>query len=234
MKGIYKLTFQSEIYIGQAQDINKRYKDHLYKLHTGTHVPKLQEAYAKYGKPTLEILEYTDLLAQREAHYIAELKPTLNTVGIKSFIVEDKFTDKVYTSVLEQLIEKENFEHPSMEAPIVENIYVGASHRHLQYNQPILYNKLILAIKQRYQQKYIKNGLEFSRPEGVRLANILIAQPYKGWTQKYANCLISPTGVFIRASNVNLVCERFGLSSSAIQKVMKQKQLEHQGWKKLS
>jgi hypothetical protein len=56
--GIYKLSFinTNKVYIGQSQCIEYRYKQHLNYLKRNTNSRKLQEAYAFYGAPTLEIL----------------------------------------------------------------------------------------------------------------------------------------------------------------------------------
>ena len=58
-KGIYKLEFSNtdKIYIGQSIHIETRFTTHLYELRSGSHSVKLQEAYNRYGEPTLSIIE---------------------------------------------------------------------------------------------------------------------------------------------------------------------------------
>lgn len=57
--GIYKLKFASGYYyVGQAQNIDTRYKTHLSDLTQNKHFNyKVQEQYVKYGVPEVEVLE---------------------------------------------------------------------------------------------------------------------------------------------------------------------------------
>lgn len=58
--GIYALYWQEQdlVYIGQSQNIENRYKEHLYKMSKGTHTNyKVQNSYNLYGEPRLIILE---------------------------------------------------------------------------------------------------------------------------------------------------------------------------------
>ncbi len=56
--GIYKLDFPGteKVYIGQAKDIIKRIKEHLYTFKNNTASKKLQQAYNTYGEPSYTIL----------------------------------------------------------------------------------------------------------------------------------------------------------------------------------
>lgn len=56
--GVYKLSFTGTnmLYIGQSKHINKRYQHHLYLMQKGLASPKLQWAYATFGKPSIEVL----------------------------------------------------------------------------------------------------------------------------------------------------------------------------------
>lgn len=56
--GIYLLRFKGtdKVYIGQSENINYRFKKHLQRMRAGTTSLKLQQAYNKYGEPTIEIL----------------------------------------------------------------------------------------------------------------------------------------------------------------------------------
>lgn len=58
--GIYSLYWEEQdlIYIGQSQNIENRFKEHLYKLKNNKHTNyKVQNAYDLYGVPILNILE---------------------------------------------------------------------------------------------------------------------------------------------------------------------------------
>lgn len=56
--GIYKLKFYGtdSVYIGQSQNVEYRYSQHLNYLLRGVNSKKLQKAYSEFGTPVLEIL----------------------------------------------------------------------------------------------------------------------------------------------------------------------------------
>lgn len=56
--GIYILRFvgTTEVYIGQSNNIERRFTSHLLDMKKNTSTSKLQYAYTKYGKPYLDIL----------------------------------------------------------------------------------------------------------------------------------------------------------------------------------
>lgn len=82
MQGIYKLNFigTNYVYIGQSIDIMKRYSVHLTCMRQGIHSKKLQEAYAKYGEPSIQVLEEcddADFLDITEEFYIKKFNSVL-------------------------------------------------------------------------------------------------------------------------------------------------------------
>jgi hypothetical protein len=56
--GIYKLSFKdtNKVYIGQSQNIEYRYRQHLSAFRNGSNSKILQEAYATFGLPSIEVL----------------------------------------------------------------------------------------------------------------------------------------------------------------------------------
>lgn len=58
MRGIYKLNFQgtNAVYIGQAENIEKRYKEHIADMLADRASKKMLEAFKKYGAPSCEVL----------------------------------------------------------------------------------------------------------------------------------------------------------------------------------
>jgi group I intron endonuclease len=74
--GIYLLVFEGTdaVYVGQSNNIEKRYKEHNYTLRKGQGSSKLQAAYNTYGVPMLEILSIceADALDFKEVFYIKE------------------------------------------------------------------------------------------------------------------------------------------------------------------
>lgn len=85
--GIYSLYWEEQdlIYIGQSQNIEKRFTEHLYKLNSNTHHNwKVQEAYHKYGDPVFNILEECSLpsLNDREVYWTEEFNSLNSSVGL--------------------------------------------------------------------------------------------------------------------------------------------------------
>jgi hypothetical protein len=74
--GIYKITFPNgHYYIGQAVDLNRRYRNHLLDLKKNKHANKrLQYCWDKYGEFSFEILEECnyDKLDDIENKYLRE------------------------------------------------------------------------------------------------------------------------------------------------------------------
>jgi group I intron endonuclease len=77
VSGIYVIinTKSMKVYLGQAQNIKKRWYTHKYSLNLGTHYnPYLQRAWIKYGAKAFkfQILEYCsiDQLNEREQHFL--------------------------------------------------------------------------------------------------------------------------------------------------------------------
>lgn len=81
--GIYSLYWEEtdQIYIGQSEDIERRWKTHLYQLSNSTHNNyNLQNTYNKYGIPVfsiLEVCERAQLLIQEKA-WASEFDNLLN------------------------------------------------------------------------------------------------------------------------------------------------------------
>lgn len=72
--GIYLLSFKEtpKLYVGQSNNIEERFKQHIRQLRAGTHTKKLQQAYLQFGLPEIEILEVClpHDLDSRELHHM--------------------------------------------------------------------------------------------------------------------------------------------------------------------
>jgi len=84
--GVYQITSKStgHRYVGSAENIDHRWRDHLRKLKRGKHTSKgLQQLWAERGETDLEliVLEVVpqDQLEVREQHFLDTLKPELNS-----------------------------------------------------------------------------------------------------------------------------------------------------------
>ena len=84
--GVYQIINQTNgnYYIGSAVNLQRRWKDHLYRLRRGQHKNRyLQRAFKKYGEATfifsiLESIEDSSQLISREQYYLDTLKPKYN------------------------------------------------------------------------------------------------------------------------------------------------------------
>lgn len=88
ISGIYKIvnTKDGKVYIGQAENIKKRFQSHKYQLRTNTHYnAHLQRAYNKHGKECFlfEIIEECAIekLNMLESYYISILDTTNDAKG---------------------------------------------------------------------------------------------------------------------------------------------------------
>ena len=81
--GIYKVTnnITGEFYIGSSKDIEKRWYQHknpaFWKQHSNV---KLYQIMAQYGRDnfTIDVIEETDNLREREQYWVDQLKPSYN------------------------------------------------------------------------------------------------------------------------------------------------------------
>jgi len=92
--GIYKIKINDKEYIGSSCNIGNRLKHHLWSLENLKHHNRtMQNLYNKYGKEGLyfTIVEECsdDILIEREAFYINDLKPYINHILDPQVIVRD-------------------------------------------------------------------------------------------------------------------------------------------------
>lgn len=85
LSGIYKITnkINSKFYIGSSFNIDKRKREHLYKLNNNIHHNKyLQNAWNKYGENNFEFLVIAkcpqEYLIKLENFFLKQLKPVYN------------------------------------------------------------------------------------------------------------------------------------------------------------
>ena len=154
--GIYALYWEEQdlIYIGQSQDIERRYKAHIYHLNLQDHKnSRVQLTYSLFGIPKLIILEECSIsqLLELEASYISEFgsaerglnilvaKPT--SWGTKS--ANSKYTKRQILSIF-SLLYKGKLTCPQIASRLkvntstVENI-CGSSHMWLKEDYPKQY-----------------------------------------------------------------------------------------------
>ena len=93
--GVYKITnnITGEFYIGSSKDIKQRWNIHKtpYTIKKHPNV-KLYKAMAQYGRDnfTIEVIEETTDLHNREQYYIEQLKPVYNDRYADGYNIERK------------------------------------------------------------------------------------------------------------------------------------------------
>ena len=83
---VYKISIDSDCYIGSTNNFNKRFKDHNYRKNDSKYIHlALYKKMNECDDFKMEILEMTDCdkktIFIKEQHYIDKYKPTLNSRG---------------------------------------------------------------------------------------------------------------------------------------------------------
>lgn len=160
--GIYKLKFTGtpKVYIGQAINIQYRFKEHLRRLLKGDASIKMQQAYRMYGEPILEVIEEIpqEALNSKELGYITQYNSILegfNTLMVGSLegalyihnTSNSLYDKEVYFTILDMLVStflttKEISEQLGVSVYIVRQIAALTSHKWLKVDHPEAYAKL--------------------------------------------------------------------------------------------
>lgn len=193
--GIYLLLFNDSIpYIGQSRNIEARFSGHKYDLQNNLASVKMQEAYYKFGMPSLSIIALCSIeeLDSQELLYINEFNSVeygLNTNPIPSMGIricgEDSvfssYQNSTYESIFNILIECPEipFEEVSsfLEIPkhIIVQISSGKAHLWLKDKYPEKY--LILEALKHNRGRYTAspNGkANFSEETYIQVLSLLV------------------------------------------------------------
>lgn len=115
LSGVYKITnsINNKFYIGSSFDINKRKKEHIYKLNNDLHHCKyLQNAWNKYGEDNFnfEVLAKcpVEYLIKLENYFIKQLKPQYNTSPVAGSTLGYKHTEKTKNKLKNIIQERKN------------------------------------------------------------------------------------------------------------------------------
>jgi predicted DNA-binding protein YlxM (UPF0122 family)/predicted GIY-YIG superfamily endonuclease len=223
MIGIYALWFEepSLVYIGQSQDIDARYKEHIRKLKNNKATNyKVQEAYNKYGIPELVIVEecFITELNSKEIEWTAEfnsIKEGLNIieagqVGFGPNSNASKYTKRQILKVF-SLLYRTNLSHieiaknSNVNKNLVHDIYKGKTH---------------IWLKETYSNKYekMKDREGFTTKGGPNIT------------------FITPEGKELELSNIGKYCKDLGFEHNSplrrgLSKLRSGKLKSYLGWK---
>lgn len=116
-RGLYKLSFKGtdKVYIGKSLNIEERFKDHLYSLKKGIASKKLQDAYNRYGNPTIKAVPFNGDLEQAEFEAIIKydtvrngfntIYPRKPPIGYEVYPENSRYPKEVYEEILWLLVD---------------------------------------------------------------------------------------------------------------------------------
>ena len=227
--GIYRLCFEGtdKVYIGQSTDIYLRYNIHKTNLRANKSSKKMQDAFDKYGMPTLDILvECTEQeLNSLEADAIEifdSVSNGFNTIDGSTHRSElkgelagnakytnDQIEEAFMYLVDNKLTHREITEITGISRGAISDISTGLSHRWLQEKYPKLYLNL-LDLKG-YARKSSKNT---ARSHGRIYPEI-----------------ISPEGVSFTVNSLRGFCREHNLNHGCLGEVLRGHKTHYKGWK---
>lgn len=233
--GIYKLIFTgtTKVYIGQSNDIYRRYKEHIYNLVSNRASSKLQEAYKLFGVPELYVLSECSVkeLEEQEQECI-EIYNSIND-GFNSIHITDRVVGLQGTyhgscthskedivSILVHLVNNTEYSYKALAEKLkvsfntVAQIASLKSHLWLKLEYPELYSKLVSMKGTRCK---INSGITDSRS--------IMATTGK------CKRVISPNNTVYEISNIRAFCREHNLHNGSFTEVLSGKRKSHKGWK---
>jgi hypothetical protein len=115
LSGIYKIknTINGKFYIGSSFNVNKRKREHYYKLNNNIHHCKyLQNSWNKYRQEnfTFEIIAKcpVEYLIKLEDYFIKQLKPQYNTAPVAGSTLGYKHTEKTKNKLKDIIQERKD------------------------------------------------------------------------------------------------------------------------------
>ena len=200
--GIYLLYFSNTelVYVGQSVNIEKRYKEHLRLLTSGSHTKKLLDAYSNFGVPEVNILcECSkELLDTYENIYIkyynsyalglnsletAEDMPRPNNIGTNHGM--SKYSEAQLLNVLDLLVQEPSIKFKNISEvtgvayQTIGNIAAMSEHVWLKTVSPEKYSRLLALKGNRKFGREVNTaeskGIKYPRvlsPEGIVYSNI--------------------------------------------------------------
>lgn len=225
VSGIYLLRFNNTlVYVGQSKDIYRRFTTHCNKLAKGTHVnAKVSSAYAKYGKPTLEIILEcgVDELDQAEVDAINIYDSINNGLNIAPAAGDfpillgesngfSKYADADIILAMEYL--HDNLDQPlkvsakllDMSYSTIKNISNGTSHRWLADKIPEKYSKVLAYKGKRTINTSVSKGINYN--------------------------IQCPQGTVYQVTNIAQFARQHGLNAGALGEVLRGNASQHKGW----
>ena len=239
--GIYKLSFDSTsfVYIGQSENIEKRYVDHIGNMRNNNATYKLQAAYILFGKPSVEILVECSIedLTKYELESIeiyASITNGLNILNgatprapLRTFIpINSKYTEDVYLNILLEIINKPILSSSTIaintntDTTTVTTLRNLTKHTWLKSRYPEEYVKL-----EKIHEKNIENSTRINDTPNIEISVIK--------TVTYYPTIVSPDNkeYLIEKGTASDFAKLHDLSYTQLNKVLNGRILHVKKWK---
>lgn len=229
--GIYSLYWEEQdlIYIGQSQNIEKRFSTHINTMTKNSHHNyKVQDTYIKYGRPILSILEACSTLDlnNKEAYWITEfsaLNPMFglniaevgeNTYGTKA--ISAKYSKvkilRIFSRLCRSTLTNESIATlEGVSSSLVRRISTGKLHVWLEEEYPFIYPLILRRVSIRVTK--------YSSHLGT-------------------NYLISPTGERVKVTSATVLAksrheftDNVLASAKGISAILSGNRLSYKGWR---
>lgn len=228
--GIYKLNFvnTTQVYIGQSNNIARRFRAHKKCMQKGFAAKKLQNAYNTYGIPSVELLcECTEIeLNQYEAEAISIFNAVDNGfnsrhadcgIGTAALCGENAYfsyySNEVYIEIADLLANTTlTALDIANELDVSENVVRSIKHM-------VGHTWLANVVPENYAR--IKEKLELYKSEGI-------SAKYQG---KIYTSIVSPDGTVYTVDNVNKFGRKHKLDSGNLCKLLNSDYLYYKGWR---
>ncbi len=226
--GIYSLYWEDQdlIYIGQSQNIERRYKDHLIKLSAKTHTNyKVQDTYNKYGKPTFNIIEICniDRLDELEIFWTNEFN-SLNTPHGLNIVPAGSYNEGTLNinskySRLQILLSFRALYNTKLTYASIYKLYgIKISNLNLIFS-----GKIHVWLQEKYPNSYIK--MQNNSGRGIYTSKVIK-------TVDNAIKLISPEGEIISVlSTMREFAKKYNLHAGHLSEVKNGTRKIYKGWK---
>lgn len=225
--GIYKLTFNGtdKVYVGQSEDIEGRYIDHISNIRTGRANSKVLKAVQEFGYPKLEILyictkEDLDSIENETIELLDAVDNGFNVLKKARDIPRpithgelnknSKYTNDNIRKVFKLLVDtpEKSFENISKDTGIsietIRSISRGGNHKWLKSEYPEEYNKL----------EQLKGTRHTAKAKGIIYPEIL-----------------SPEGIKYIVTNLSKFARDHKMSRSKLGDFLHYKSYPYKGWK---
>lgn len=240
--GIYILRFRNtdKVYIGQSIDIEERLKSHVLAAKGGRSSRKLNEAYAAYGEPSVEVLiecneeelDFNENLAIEifnsvdngfNTLYTAESMPKWkNTLKGEDNGASTYSNGAIYEAAV--MMTDPQLSLPAIATVTGINEYTlrkiseGVQHNWISEVNQELWDRIQLVRPDRVINNHIKRATILSDKFSAKAQGIIYPE------------VKSPNGTVYKIENLSKFCREHDLQAPNLRKVLYRKRNSHKGW----